>query len=217
VPAYAGSLARTLGLTKTALCAPPARAAVSATPELGRGTRFPLRVAPGFGGRSLTFLRPTDRPNPRHWVPSGHVSFVTLSTEQSRLDIAAIHAFLTNTYWSPGIPLATVARAVKNSICVGAYSGPDQVGFARVVSDKATFAYLADVYVLEAFRGKGLSVRMLEALFSMPELQGLRRMMLATRDAHALYARFGFAPLAAPGRFMERHNPNAYAPPPSAA
>jgi GNAT superfamily N-acetyltransferase len=140
-----------------------------------------------------------------------------VSTEQSRLDVAAIHAFLSTTYWSPGIPLETVATAIANSTCVGAYGSSGQVGFARVITDKATFAYLADVYVLPEFRGNRLSVRMLEALLQLPELQGLRRMMLATRDAHGLYESFGFTHLAAPARFMERHNPNAYSQPPIGA
>ncbi len=141
-----------------------------------------------------------------------------VSTDPARLDVTAIHAFLSATYWSPGIPFTTVSRAVENSVCVGAYIGEQQIGFARMVTDKATFAYLADVYVLEEHRGNGLSKRMLEALLQLEALQGLRRMMLATRDAHALYAQFGFKALASPARFMELHNPNAYAPPaPSAA
>jgi GNAT superfamily N-acetyltransferase len=141
-----------------------------------------------------------------------------VSTDPARLDVTAIHAFLSSTYWSPGIPFTTVSRAVENSVCVGAYIGEQQIGFARMVTDKATFAYLADVYVLEEHRGNGLSKRMLEALLQLEALQGLRRMMLATRDAHALYAQFGFKALASPARFMELHNPNAYAPPaPSAA
>ena len=141
-----------------------------------------------------------------------------VSTDTTRLDVGAIHAFLTQAYWSPGVPLATVAKAVQNSICVGAYLGQEQVGFARAVTDKATFAYLADVYVLESHRGSGLSRRMIEAMTGHPELQGLRRMMLATRDAHGLYEKFGFKPLAAPARFMELHNPVPYSPQsPSAA
>ena len=134
-----------------------------------------------------------------------------VSTDPARLDVDAIHAFLTGTYWSPGVPLATVRRAIENSVCVGAYIDGRQVGFARMVTDKATFAYLADVYVLEEHRGNGLSRRMLEALLQLKELQGLRRMMLATRYAHALYEKFGFKALAMPARFMELHNPNAYA------
>jgi GNAT superfamily N-acetyltransferase len=134
-----------------------------------------------------------------------------VSTDAARLDVAAIHAFLSETYWSPGIPLATVRRAIENSVCVGAYTNGRQIGFARMVTDKATFAYLADVYVLEEHRGNRLSKRMLESLLGLQELQGLRRMMLATRDAHALYESFGFKALATPARFMELHNPNAYA------
>lgn len=134
-----------------------------------------------------------------------------ISSDPSRLDTRAIHAFLSATYWSPGVPLSVVERSVRNSVCVGAYQGTSQIGFARMVTDKATFAYLADVYVLEEHRGRGISTRMMETLMQLPELQGLRRMMLATRDAHGLYERFGFKPLAAPARFMERHDPSAYA------
>jgi GNAT superfamily N-acetyltransferase len=126
--------------------------------------------------------------------------------------VKAIHAFLAGTYWSPGIPLDTVERAIKNSICVGAYVDERQIGFARMVTDKATFAYLADVYVLEEHRGNGLSKRLMQSLLQLQELQGLRRMMLATRDAHGLYEKFGFKELATPARFMELHNPNAYMP-----
>ncbi len=133
-----------------------------------------------------------------------------ISTDASRLDVHAIHAFLTRAYWSAGVPLTTVQRAVDNSLCVGAFLGTAQVGFARVVTDCATFGYLADVYVLEAHRGHGLSRRLLDALFQRPEVQGLRRIILATRDAHGLYAPYGFTPLAAPDRFMERHDPHVY-------
>lgn len=140
------------------------------------------------------------------------MNIIEISTDTSRLDVPAIHAFLTQSYWSLGIPRATVERAVGNSVCVGAYLDGAQIGFARVITDTATFAYVADVYVLEAHRGKGISFRMMSALTALPELQGLRRMMLATRDAHGLYAKFGFKPLAAPDRFMECHAPNVYQP-----
>lgn len=136
-----------------------------------------------------------------------------ISTDPSRLDLDAIHAFLSQTYWSPGIPRAVLDRAIANSICIGAFDGSAQVGFVRVVSDRATFAYLADVYVLEAHRGKGLSKRMVEHALGHPDLQGLRRLLLATRDAHGLYAKFGFKPLAAPDRMMEIHRPDAYSAP----
>jgi GNAT superfamily N-acetyltransferase len=133
-----------------------------------------------------------------------------ISADAARLDVNAIHAFLTATYWSPGIPLETVWRAIQNSVCIGVYLDGRQVGFARVITDKATFGYLADVYVLEEHRGHGLSGRMLDGLLRLPELLGLRRVMLATRDAHSLYEKFGFKALAAPSRFMEIHNPDAY-------
>jgi GNAT superfamily N-acetyltransferase len=136
-----------------------------------------------------------------------------VSIDPERLDVKAIHAFLSTAYWSPGIPLDVVKRAMANSVCVGAYKAGAQVGFARMVTDRATFAYLADVYVLEAHRGQGLAKRMVGTLLQLPELQGLRRMMLATRDAHDLYAQFDFKPLANPARFMERHHPDVYAPP----
>ncbi|MDD5335864.1 MAG: GNAT family N-acetyltransferase [Rhodoferax sp.] len=138
------------------------------------------------------------------------MSAYEVTSERSRLDLSAIHAFLTQSYWSPGIPRAVVERAIANSICFGVFHAGQQVAFARVVSDKATFAYLADVYVLEAHRGKGLAHRMMVAVKQHPELQGLRRMLLATRDAHGLYAKHGFKPLATPDRMMEIHVPNAY-------
>jgi len=138
------------------------------------------------------------------------MSDITLSLDPARLDIPAIQAFLTGTYWSPGVPVDVVARAVANSVCVGAFDGTAQVGFARLVTDRATFAYLADVYVLEPYRGAGLARRMLDALFAEVNVKQLRRMMLATRDAHALYAQYGFTPLGAPERLMELHRPNVY-------
>jgi GNAT superfamily N-acetyltransferase len=138
------------------------------------------------------------------------MSDITLSLDRSRLDIDAIHAFLTGTYWAAGISRDVVARAVAGSVCVGAFDGDAQVGFARLVTDGATFAYLADVYVLEPCRGRGVARRMLDALFAHAQVQGLRRMMLATRDAHDLYARYGFTALGAPDRFMELHRPDVY-------
>lgn len=133
-----------------------------------------------------------------------------ISCDRMRLDIAAIHGFLSQSYWSPGIPHAVVQRAIDNSLCFGVFHRGEQVGFARVITDKATFAYLADVYILPEHRGKGLSRRLMEAIVGHSDLQGLRRMLLATRDAHALYAKFGFRPLAAPDRIMEIHNPDVY-------
>ena len=139
------------------------------------------------------------------------MSTFEISTDAARLDLQAIHAFLSQAYWSPGIPLETVRTAISHSVCVGAYRGAQQVGFARAITDHATFAYLADVYVLEDHRGQGLSRRMVQALTEHSALQGLRRLLLITRDAHGLYAKFGFKPLAAPERFMELHRPAVYA------
>ena len=128
-----------------------------------------------------------------------------ITTDKSRMSVKAAHAFLSRSYWSPGVAFGTVQKAFDNSLCFAVLDGGEQVGFARVVTDKATFAYLADVYVLETHRGAGLAKRMVEAIRQHPELQGLRRLMLATRDAHGLYAQFGFTPLSSPDRFMEIH------------
>ena len=133
-----------------------------------------------------------------------------LSFEATELDLSAIHAFLSQSYWSPGVSLEVVQRAVAGSQCVGLFHGTAQVGFARAVSDCATFAYLADVYVLPEHRGQGLAQAMVGALMDQPALQGLRRWMLATRDAHTLYARLGFAPVSQPDRLMEIRKLNAY-------
>jgi GNAT superfamily N-acetyltransferase len=135
---------------------------------------------------------------------------ITIDTDKSRLDLAVIHGFLTTSYWAKGIPRETVERSIEGSLCFGVYEGPRQVGFARVITDSATFAYLADVFILESHRGRGLSRRLMDAIVAHPSLQGLRRWMLATRDAHGLYARYGFKPLAAPDRMMELHNPGVY-------
>ena len=126
-----------------------------------------------------------------------------ISSDPSRLQLDAIHAYLTRSYWSPGIPRDVVVRAIANSMCFGLYQGESQVGFARVVTDKASFAYLADVYVLEAHRGQGLSKRLGGEILAHPDLQGLRRFLLATADAHGLYAQFGFNALARPQNMME--------------
>jgi GNAT superfamily N-acetyltransferase len=134
----------------------------------------------------------------------------TITADKQRFDLAAIHAFLSRSYWSPGVPMSVVEKALANSVAFGLLLGADQVGFARVVTDKATFAYLADVYVLEAHRGKGLSKRLIEAVLAHEDLQGLRRFLLATKDAHGLYAQFGFKPLANPSRMLERWNTDAY-------
>jgi GNAT superfamily N-acetyltransferase len=135
-----------------------------------------------------------------------------LSDEPARLDVGAIHAFLTSAYWSPGIPRETVARAIANSLAFALYHRGKTIGFARFVTDRATFAYLADEFVVPGHRGLGLATWLVGTALTHPDLSGLRRVMLATRDQHELYARFGFAPLARPERFMEIHDPDVYAP-----
>jgi GNAT superfamily N-acetyltransferase len=134
----------------------------------------------------------------------------SISADPQRLDPVAIHAYLTRSYWSTGVSFDIVKKAMDHSLCFGLYHEGAQVGYARVVTDQTTFAYLADVYVLEAHRGRGLSKRLVEAVQAHPELQGLRRFLLATKDAHGLYAQFGFKPLANPARMMEVFNPDVY-------
>ena len=135
-----------------------------------------------------------------------------LSTDQARLDVDVIHGFLTNCYWAKGIPREVVARSIEHALCFGIYDGMGaQVGFARVISDLATVAYLGDVFVLESHRGRGLGKWMMECITQHPALQSLRRWILLTRDAHGLYSQFGFTPLKAPERYMELHRPDVYA------
>ena len=138
----------------------------------------------------------------------------TISTDASRLDLEMIHDFLTTSYWAAGVPAEVVKRSIEHSLAFGVYHGDGQVGFARVVTDYATFAYLADVFIIEAYRGQGLAKWLVEVIVAQPDLQGLRRWMLATRDAHTLYGKVGFTSINAPERWMERHNPNVYATPP---
>jgi GNAT superfamily N-acetyltransferase len=136
----------------------------------------------------------------REWRRDGYV----ISTDASRLDLGTVHDFLRTSYWAAGVTSEIVERSVENSMVFGVYHGAEQVGFARVVTDHATFAYLADVFVLETHRGQGLGKWLIEAILSHPDLQGLRRWMLATRDAHELYRRHGFDDLGSPHIFMER-------------
>jgi GNAT superfamily N-acetyltransferase len=139
-----------------------------------------------------------------------HCGEYLISTDRAKLDVAAIHAYLTNSYWSPGIPRSIVEKAVRGSICFGLYHRASQVGLARVVTDGATYAYLCDVYILEEHRGKDLGKWLMQTVTAHPDLQGLRRFTLATRDAHGLYAQFGFQPLADPARHMEISVPDIY-------
>jgi len=140
-----------------------------------------------------------------------------ISTDPERLDLAAMHAFLTRSYWSPGIPYEIVARAARNSLCFGLYekSSGKQVGLARVVTDHATFAYLCDVYVLEEHRGHGLGKRLMREVMAHPALSGARRAMLGTRDAHGLYAGFGFRSPPDDGVLMQILKPDLYRAPPT--
>ncbi len=134
-----------------------------------------------------------------------------VSDDPARIDADAVHAFLASSYWAQGIPRETVERSLKNSLCFGAYTeAREQVGLARVISDYATFGWLADVYILDAHRGHGLSKVLMRAVVSHPHLQGLRRFQLVTRDAHNLYAQFGFTPLTEPGIHMEKRDPDIY-------
>ena len=133
-----------------------------------------------------------------------------VTTDPSRLDIDYIHAFLTRSYWARGIPRDVVARAIENSLNFGLFEGARQVGFARAITDRAWYAYIADVFVDEAHRGKGLGKLIMEAVTSHPELQNLRRMMLGTADAHGLYRQFGFTDVDKPERWMERGDPAVY-------
>jgi GNAT superfamily N-acetyltransferase len=138
-----------------------------------------------------------------------------ISTDPARLDRGLIHRFLSEeSYWSRGIPRDVLDRAIDNSLVFGVYAGEEQIAFARVVTDRATFGWLCDVFVIERERGRGLGVRLMEAVLAHPDLQGLRWFLLGTKDAHDLYRRFGFDALRDPGRFMgiNRHATDLYAP-----
>lgn len=155
------------------------------------------------------------------WRRGGYL----VTSDRARLDLDVIHGFLTNCYWAKGIPRETVAQSIEHSLCFGIYhevggepqfppapamARTPQVGFARVISDFATLAYLGDVFVLEEHRGRGLSKFMMECIMKHPALQGLRRWILLTRDAHGLYQQFGFTPLRTAERYMELHRPDVY-------
>jgi len=128
---------------------------------------------------------------------------IVVTTDRSRLDLDVIHGFLTTSYWARGIPRETVARSMEHSLCFGAFDEGRQVGFARVISDRATFAYICDVFALESHRGGGVAKSLMAAIMAHPELQGLRRWTLFTRDAQGLYRKFGFGPASHPERLME--------------
>jgi GNAT superfamily N-acetyltransferase len=136
---------------------------------------------------------------------------LTISSAKADLDLEMIYAFLSQeTAWAKGMPRATFDRAISGSLCFGAYLDGRQIAFARLITDEATFAYLCDVFVLPAYRGNGYASALMEHLFASPSLTGLRRIVLVTTDAHHVYAPHGFKELAAPERYMERHDPDVY-------
>ena len=139
-----------------------------------------------------------------------------ISTDKSKIDVDYVHGFLSQSYWSPGVPVKVVKKAMKGSLCFGVYyrgkqdlPASRQVGYARMVTDKATFAYMADVFIDEDHRGKGLAKWLVETILAHPQLQGLRRILLATKDAHKLYEQCGFTSINNPERYMV-YNPSAY-------
>jgi GNAT superfamily N-acetyltransferase len=135
-----------------------------------------------------------------------------ISTDSRKLDLAVVHGFLTTSYWAAGIPLDIVKKSIEHSLNFGVYWGEQQVGFARVITDYATFAYIGDVFILEEFRGRGLSKWLMEVIADHPELQGLRRWLLLTRDAQGLYEKTGFVRPKTPERYMEKYFTDAYNP-----
>jgi GNAT superfamily N-acetyltransferase len=134
----------------------------------------------------------------------------SISTDRGRLQVDVIYDFLRGSYWARSIPRQVVERSIEHALCFGLYAGEQQVGFARVITDYSTFAYIGDVFVLSSHRGKGLAGWLMEVILAHPRLQGLRRWMLVTRDAHGLYRKFGFTPLAYPERVMEISKPGLY-------
>lgn len=133
-----------------------------------------------------------------------------ITTNKEKFDINLIHSFLTHSYWAEGISKDVVKRSIVGSLCFGVFDNDKQVGFARMITDKATFAYLADVFIVDEYRGLGLSRWLMKVIMSHPDLQGLRRTMLATKDAHELYKKFGFTPLTNVDRWMQIHAPDIY-------
>ena len=134
----------------------------------------------------------------------------TITTDKSKINVAFVQQFLSQSYWAENIPAEIVQRSIEGSLCFAVFHNQEQVGFARVITDTATFAYLADVFIDETWRGKGLSRWLMGVIISHPSLQGLRRFLLATRDAHGLYSKFGFTPLKDMAPWMQIHVPGIY-------
>ena len=129
---------------------------------------------------------------------------IEISTDSSKIDFQFVHKYLSeDSYWTKGIPLDTVKKSIENSLCFSVFLEKKQMGFGRVVTDRATFAYLADVFIDESYRGLGYSKKLIAAILSHSDLQGIRRWMLVTKDAHGLYDRFGFTVASKPERMME--------------
>jgi GNAT superfamily N-acetyltransferase len=151
-------------------------------------------------------MKATNENTPTEWRNGEYI----ISTDGTLIDMNAVHNFLNHSYWAQNISIEIVRRSIENSLCFGLYHAKNQIGFARIVTDRATFAYLCDVFVIEEYRGRGLSKWLMETVLAHPELQNLRRWLLATRDAHGLYSQFGFTALDAPSIFMQRHAPDVY-------
>src|SRR5438105_12365823 len=143
----------------------------------------------------------------RQWIRDEFV----ISTDRARIDVDLVHEYLVGSYWAAGMPRAVLERGIENSLTFCIYDHDRQVGFARAITDLATYAYLSDVFVIGAYRGRGLSKWLMECILAHPDLQGLRRWSLVTRDAHRLYARYGFVPLQTPERYLEKLDPQVYA------
>jgi N-acetylglutamate synthase-like GNAT family acetyltransferase len=133
-----------------------------------------------------------------------------ISTDKARIDLNVVHSFLSQSYWAEGISKQLIQKSIEHSLCFAVYKGQNLIGFARAITDFTTFAYLADVFIVPPERGKGLSKWLVQVIIGHPQLQGLRRFILATRDAHSLYAQFGFKTFDKPERWMERHDPEVY-------
>jgi GNAT superfamily N-acetyltransferase len=134
----------------------------------------------------------------------------SVHTDKTKFDFEVIHGFLKHSYWAKDVPIEIIKKSIDNSLCFGVFHKEKQIGFARIVTDYTTFAYVADVFILEAFRKMGLSKLLMKTILEYPELKKLRRWMLATKDAHGLYSQFGFRPLKNPERFMEIHDPEFF-------